>query len=138
MLPPPPAIYENAIELFQSAQTFANSQGYDHSSIPPVKTNIHELQPLLQTLQEKYEEWPEHQQVAVREKLNNMINTPLTTLQNPQVVRTRGRPPGALNRRTNNSTRRDPSGFELVDRRVRRCTHCKQPGHYASTCPNRN
>ncbi|CAG8498956.1 11853_t:CDS:2, partial [Cetraspora pellucida] len=27
MLPPPAATYESAIELFQSAQTFANSQG---------------------------------------------------------------------------------------------------------------
>ncbi|CAG8458404.1 9522_t:CDS:2 [Cetraspora pellucida] len=91
----------------------------EHSSIPSIETNIQELQPLLQTLQEKYEEWPEHQQSAAREKLNNLINTPLTVLQNPQIVRTRGRPAGASNRRKNNSTRRDPSGFELVECKIR-------------------
>ncbi|CAG8665984.1 9525_t:CDS:1, partial [Dentiscutata heterogama] len=76
-----------------------------------------ELQPLLQALQERYEEWPEHQQATAREKLNSIINTSTTVLQNPQVVRTRGRPPGSSNRRTDNSTRRDPSGFELMERR---------------------
>ncbi|CAG8544814.1 7693_t:CDS:2, partial [Scutellospora calospora] len=57
------------------------------SQIPPVETNIPEIQPLLQALEEKE------------------------------------RPPSASNRRTNNSTRRDPSGFELVERRIRRCIH---------------
>ncbi|CAG8626952.1 4880_t:CDS:1, partial [Cetraspora pellucida] len=33
----------------------------------------------------KYEEWPEHQQSAAREKLNNLINTLLTVLQNPKL-----------------------------------------------------
>ncbi|CAG8599211.1 6757_t:CDS:2 [Cetraspora pellucida] len=91
----------------------------DCSSIPSIETNIQELQPLLQTLQEKYEEWPEHQQSAAQEKLNNLINTLLTVLQNPQIVRTRGKPASASNHQKNDSTRRDPSGFELVEHKIK-------------------
>ncbi|CAG8599308.1 12566_t:CDS:2 [Ambispora gerdemannii] len=42
-----------------------------------------------------------------------MINTPAMVLQNPKVVSTKGRPSGITNRQETNSTRRDPSGFEL-------------------------
>ncbi|CAB4388322.1 unnamed protein product [Rhizophagus irregularis] len=92
------------------------------------------LQPILQNLQEKYQEWPEFQQKAAQETLNNMFNAPIMVLQNPKVVSTKGRPSGATNKRSNTSTRRDPSGFELVEQRVRKCTHCHQSGHNSRTC----
>ncbi|CAG8663420.1 765_t:CDS:2, partial [Ambispora gerdemannii] len=113
----------------------------ERSPIPQYEENVlHEdvLQPLLQNLQERYKEWPEYQQVTTRVTLNNMINTPLLILQNPQIVHTRGRPVGTSNHRQTNSTKRDSSGFELVDRRIRQCTLCKQPGHNIRTCPNRS
>ncbi|CAG8776287.1 21890_t:CDS:2 [Dentiscutata erythropus] len=87
MLPPPPATYNSVNELLKNVQAFANSQSY-----MLVKKRTHkdrqsnELQPLLQALQERYEEWPEHQQATIRKKLNSIINTSTTILQ-------RGRPP---------------------------------------------
>ncbi|CAG8454513.1 1663_t:CDS:2 [Dentiscutata heterogama] len=96
------------------------------------------LQPLLQNLEQKYQEWPEHQQTEARKALNNIIDSPLITLQNPQVVRTKGRPFGAQNWQPTSSTTRDFSGFELVDNKVRQYSICKQSGHNAHTCLNRS
>ncbi|CAG8606737.1 6636_t:CDS:1, partial [Dentiscutata heterogama] len=53
------------------------------------------------------------------------------TLQNPQVVRTKGHPPGAPNNQQTNTTRREPSGFEFVEPRTKQCSICKQSGHNA-------
>ena len=80
-----------------------------------------------QSLQEKYQEW-------AQATLDNMINAPIMLLQNPTVSSTKGRPSGATNKRSINSTRRDPSGFVLVDQSVRQCTICYQPGHNSRTC----
>lgn len=97
------------------------------------------IQPLLQNLQEKYQEWPKPQQVAAQVTLDNMINAPLMILQNPNIVHTKGRPSGATNKRSINSTKRDSSGFELMNQSVRKCTLCHQPGHNSRTCQlNRN
>ncbi|CAG8802732.1 4770_t:CDS:1 [Cetraspora pellucida] len=94
------------------------------------------LQPLLQNLEQKYHEWLEHQQVVARNALNDMIDSPLVSLQNPHVVRTKGHPFGAPNRQPANTTRRDSSGFEFVDYKARQCSICKQLDHNACTCPN--
>ncbi|CAG8487135.1 7322_t:CDS:2 [Cetraspora pellucida] len=96
------------------------------------------LQPLLQILERRYHEWSEHQQIAICKTLNNIIDASLTVLQNPQVVRTKGCPSGAPNRQQTNTTRRDPSGFELVEHKVRQYSCCNQPGHNAHTCLTRN
>ena len=62
-----------------------------------------------QSLQGKYQEW-------AQATLDNMINAPM---QNHTVSPTKGRrPSGATNKRSINSTKRHPSGFELVDQRV--------------------
>ncbi|CAG8798074.1 9350_t:CDS:1, partial [Cetraspora pellucida] len=73
------------------------------------------LQPLLHDLQQRYQEWPEFQQLVAQDTLKNLIDEPSMTLQNPNVVHTRGRPSGAPNHQKNNSTCRDPSGFEMVE-----------------------
>ncbi|CAG8662405.1 19462_t:CDS:2 [Cetraspora pellucida] len=62
----------------------------------------------------RYHEWPEHQQVVVRNILNDIIDSPLVPLQNPHLVHTKGHPSGAPNRQPANTTRWDPSGFEFV------------------------
>ncbi|CAG8567743.1 21158_t:CDS:2 [Gigaspora rosea] len=80
------------------------------------------LQPLLQNFQERYQNWPEIQQKAAQETLNNLINTPTMVLQDPVVISTRGRPSGSSNNRITNSTKRDLSGFELVEKKGRQCT----------------
>ena len=70
-----------------------------------------------QSLQEKYQEW-------AQATLDNMINAPIMVLQNPLCLLQKDAecPSGATNKRSINSTRRHPSGFELVDQRVRQCT----------------
>ncbi|CAG8801499.1 15180_t:CDS:1, partial [Dentiscutata erythropus] len=59
--------------------------------------NISILQPLLSNLEQRYNEWPEHQQAVVRETLNDMINSPSIVLQNPNVVYAKGRSTSATN-----------------------------------------
>ncbi|CAG8446966.1 15899_t:CDS:2 [Dentiscutata heterogama] len=59
-------------------------------------------------------------------------------LREPQVVRTKGHPSGAQNWQLTSLTTRDPSGFELVDNKVRQYSICKQPGHNTRTCLNRS
>ncbi|CAG8538571.1 4883_t:CDS:2 [Cetraspora pellucida] len=54
------------------------------------------------------------QQATAHVTLDNMINTLPMILQNPREVSTRGRLSG-IQHSSVNSTRRDPSGFELVE-----------------------
>ena len=71
----------------------------------------------LSQLSNQYVELAPHQQVAVRRTLQEMLDLPSHCLLSPlRQERTRGRPIGATNRRSNDnsSTRREPSGFELV------------------------
>ena len=58
---------------------------------------------------------------------------------NAQVIRTRGRPEGSVNRKTDNTTRRDPSAFEYVDGQVplpvkKRCSICRSFAHNKRKC----
>ncbi|CAG8590505.1 10191_t:CDS:1 [Cetraspora pellucida] len=95
--------------------------------VPQIEDNIFcsedSLQPFLQDLQQRYQEWPKFQQSAACETLKDMIETSLITLQNSNIVHTKKHPSGASNYQTN-LTRRDLSGFELVYYKVRHCTLC--------------
>ena len=58
----------------------------------------------------------------------------VSSAESPLVARTRGRPKGAQN----NSTRRDPSAFELAEvqsQKKRRCRLCRAVGHNSRSCP---
>ncbi|CAG8596471.1 686_t:CDS:2, partial [Dentiscutata heterogama] len=55
---------------------------------------------------------PQIEELVAQDKLTNMIDEPLMTLQNPNIVHTKGHPSGALNHQNTNSTKRDPSGFK--------------------------
>ncbi|CAG8719531.1 4873_t:CDS:2 [Cetraspora pellucida] len=112
------------IELFKDNQSFTLDDIYKHWWIP-------------EHLQQRYQEWPESRQLKAREKLKNIIDTQPIILQNPNVVHAKGHSLGTPNQQTN-STRRDLSGFELVDHKAQHCTLCQQPGHNAHTCLNGN
>ncbi|CAG8680645.1 8390_t:CDS:2 [Dentiscutata erythropus] len=103
ILPPPLDVYNSADELFQSVQRFANSQGYVLVKKRNRKDKCSELK---------------NMELSAQDALKSMINEPAVTLQNPDVVRTKGRFSGALNQQQTNSTKRDPSGFKLVDNKV--------------------
>jgi hypothetical protein len=85
----------------------------------------------------QYQQWPLHQQIQVRQRIDELASGTLPPVNNPNITRQRGRPVGARNRQHNtSSTRRDPSGFELVERPARLCGRCRQPGHNIRSCPN--
>ncbi|CAG8760166.1 14143_t:CDS:2, partial [Cetraspora pellucida] len=67
------------------------------------------------SLYRNIKEWPEFQQLAVQDTLKSIIDKLSMALQNPGIVCTKGHPSGAPNNQKVNSTKRDPSGFELVD-----------------------
>ncbi|CAG8809245.1 23211_t:CDS:1, partial [Dentiscutata erythropus] len=89
--------------------------------ISPIEENKNLLEPLLQNLKNKYQNWTEHQQAAIQESINDIISI-LLIIQNPQFVRTRRCPTGSSNRKSTNLTKKDPSRFELVERKIRHCT----------------
>ncbi|CAJ0824060.1 6002_t:CDS:2 [Entrophospora sp. SA101] len=92
------------------------------------------LQLLLQSFAQQYQFWPPHQQAAARTQLEELSSAPPDVLGNPEVSRPRGRPVGARNQ-SEGSMQRDPSAFELVERRPRQCGICCQTGHNSRTCP---
>jgi len=70
--------------------------------------------------------------------LHNLVHGHEQYIQEPAVVRTRGRLPG--NREPLSSTRRDPSLFEHLERPPRatyRCSRCGEEGHNIRRCPSR-
>jgi hypothetical protein len=105
----------------------ADGQQVDHA----------EIRPAVQRLMNQYQQWPLHQQIQVRQRIDELASGTLPPVNNPNITRQRGRPVGARNRQHNtSSTRRDPSGFELVERPARLCGRCRQPGHNIRSCPN--
>lgn len=127
--------------------TFIGSGGWnvtiveDIASEHNVDGHFGAFETTLGQLSHRYVEMAPHQQMAVRKNLQEMLYFPSNLLQSPvRQERTRGRPSRATNRRTNetSSTRREPSGFELVQTGSadRRCGLCRQSGHNSRTCPN--
>jgi hypothetical protein len=110
--------------------------------LPAVPAAIpeHGIDPLLAQYALQYHASTQEAQEEMREGLEEVLEVPRTAIQNPLVVRTRGRPPGATNRNTSLSTQRNPSGFEVVtvelERAQRRCGKCGEPGHNRRTCPS--
>ena len=94
----------------------------------PVNGDCTNLQLLLQSFAQQYQFWPPHQQAAARTQLEELSSAPPDVLGNPEVSRPRGRPVGARNQ-SEGSMQRDPSAFELVERRPRQCGICCQTGH---------
>ncbi|CAJ0648434.1 462_t:CDS:2, partial [Entrophospora sp. SA101] len=94
----------------------------------PVNGDHTNLQLLLQSFAQQYQFWPPHQQAAAHTQLEELTSAPPDVLGNPEVSRPQGRPVGARNQREG-SMQRDPSAFELVERRPRKCGICCQTGH---------
>ncbi|CAG8580965.1 4956_t:CDS:2, partial [Scutellospora calospora] len=107
------------IQYLENNQNLMLNDIHKHYSDPK-----NPLQPLLYDLQQRYQEWPEFQKLVVQDTLKNLIDEPSMTLQNPNVVHTRGHLSGAPNYQKNNSTRRDPSCFEMVEHKGRHCAIC--------------
>ena len=105
----------------------------DRVSRPEV---IEELHSVLTTL-------PPQQQALLQEQIRQLFASQqgLVPLNDPSISVTRGRPRVVDTRVAASSTRRDPSGFEMVggDRRRRAytCGLCGRPGHNRNGCQQR-
>ncbi|CAG8810182.1 9706_t:CDS:2, partial [Gigaspora margarita] len=76
------------------------------------------------SLARKYQEWSKFQQLAAQDILKSIIDEPSIALQDPSIVHTKNRFSGAPNNQKVNSTKRDPSGFKLVNPKARHCAIC--------------
>jgi len=130
------------LELRQSGQNLTmdhiHQHWWLHGSTVPVQRNSGNQQEMLQQVMEgfsaRYALMPIPQQQLVLQQITNLMEAPITQIQEPVTQRTRGRPPGTSNR-PESSTRRDPSAFELVEANQRRCGACGGVGHNRRTCP---
>ena len=74
-------------------------------------------------------------QKTLIEGLNELGRAPAKSTDNPDVIASRGRPKSKKTPKC--STKRDPSAFELVQKRQSKCSRCHKPGHNIKTCPKR-
>ncbi|CAG8799244.1 23178_t:CDS:2 [Gigaspora margarita] len=83
------------------------------------------------SLQQKWEDYGQqfsslslYQKSAALNKMSSLFQESTAIIQDPQVQPTRGHPAG------------DPSTFELVMGKQRKCGICRGIGHNSRTCPN--
>ena len=87
---------------------------------------------LLNSVAEVYPTLSPNQQTETENVLMKLAYQRFWAPSEPQIQRTRGRPPGALNQtQSQSSTKREPSLHEIVHRR---CKRCSQTGHNIRTC----
>ncbi|CAG8731033.1 15581_t:CDS:2 [Gigaspora margarita] len=79
--------------------------------IQTYKNNHKLVAAFLKNLEQSYQEWPEHQQAKARKALNDIIDNPQITLQDLQIVHTKGYSPSAQNCQPTSIARRDPFGL---------------------------
>ncbi|CAG8679806.1 8491_t:CDS:2, partial [Gigaspora rosea] len=92
------------------------------SSQQPANENNTNLQPFLQSLIQLYQFWTLHQQATIYAELEELIQIPPAIIENPVINRPRGRPVGAKNQ-NQRSVRRDPSAFEIAEKRPKSIVH---------------
>lgn len=107
------------------------------SSDPSQDSGNHDINRALPELQEYALTVAPHTQIEVAWQIARIVaNGPNFKLKDPRKARAKGRPVGAMNRKTG-STRRDPSGFEYVEGSAqlkRQCSVYKRFGHNKRTC----
>ncbi|KAK9289908.1 hypothetical protein L1049_008069 [Liquidambar formosana] len=92
-----------------------------------------EFKGLFYELEDKYKKWPLVQKENARETISQLVSVSQPLLFEPNVQPHKGHPLGSKKRKESSSTRRDPSKFEIVEKR-RKCSICKGVGHNKSTC----
>ena len=118
------------------AEWWLKRPGYAHQQVPNTHPPL--FPETLSQLATQHEMLPLHQQRLLEGEVAMLSQdwSGGTSVLNPIVVRTRGRPQGAI---AASSIRRDPSEFEIVEmqsaRRKRKCRECDQEGHDRRTCP---
>ncbi|XP_030445922.2 protein FAR1-RELATED SEQUENCE 5-like [Syzygium oleosum] len=91
---------------------------------------------LLHELERKYQEWPLSKKEIVRKQIEHFIRASDTILYEPQITSHKGRPSSSKTKGEATSTKRDPSAFEIIEKR-KRCGTCKCYGHNSRTCKSK-
>ncbi|KAM5575510.1 protein FAR1-RELATED SEQUENCE 5-like [Rosa sericea] len=94
-----------------------------------------EIGVLLSEFKFKYERMPLTQKDNTKRKLTQFLGASLPLLLEPNVQPHKGRPLGSKNKKESSSTKRDPSAFEIMEEKSRKCGHCQGGGHNIRTCP---
>jgi hypothetical protein len=71
-------------------------------------------------LKDKYEKLPLMQKEVTKRQLSQLLGTPLPSILEPTVQPHKGRPSGSKKSKHSNSTKRDPSLFEIVEKQIKR------------------
>ncbi|KAL6200240.1 hypothetical protein ACLB2K_030022 [Fragaria x ananassa] len=67
--------------------------------------------------------------------LAQFLGASLPLLLEPNVQPHKGHSLGSKNKKESNSTKRDPSAFEIIEEKSRKCGRCRLGGHNAHRCP---
>ena len=128
-------------ELLESDQCLQLDDFYQHWWIQQ-QSPQQRLPETEDSLQQKWEEYGQqfsslslYQKSAALNKISGLFQESTAVIQDQQVQPTRGRPVGAKYR-PQSSIERDPSTFELVIGKQRKCGICREVGHNSRTCPN--
>ncbi|KAJ7950889.1 Protein FAR1-RELATED SEQUENCE 5 [Quillaja saponaria] len=98
--------------------------------------NNNQIGGLLKELQNKYEEWPLAHKEFVHNYLFELINEPIPSFHEPTITSHKGHPLNSKSKKESSSTKHDPSGYEIVDKK-RKCGICKCSGHNSRTCQHK-
>ena len=67
-------------------------------------------------------------------QLSQILGASSPLIFEPIIQPHKGRPLGSTKRKASNSTRREPSQFEVVEKAPRKCSGCGNLGHYVHVC----
>ncbi|PIA24917.1 hypothetical protein AQUCO_04100189v1 [Aquilegia coerulea] len=97
-----------------------------------------DLTGLFQKLEKSYHQWPIAQKEYAQAQLSQLINSSVPVVFDPPIHPHKGRPSNSNTKKVAvSSTRRDPSGFEIVEK-SRKCSICHEVGHNSRTCKHKN
>lgn len=111
------------------------------ASLPePATEDASSFEELLGSVVIRYNDMHLPQQQQLRAQVVELASMPAMEILPPRMAEVRGRP--SMKRMSQSSTRRDPSGFEYVEKsngkrkkyQASRCSKCGNPGHNARTC----
>jgi hypothetical protein len=91
---------------------------------------------LLSEVKEKYEKQPLMERENTIKQLSHVLGVSNPLIFEPIIQPHKGRPMGSKKRNETSSTNREPSHFEIVEKKARKCGSCGNSGHNRSTCPS--
>ena len=85
---------------------------------------------------DKYKHMPPVQQEDSQKQIAHLVDSQIAFTVELNIQSHKGRSLGSKKRKCDNSTTRDPSTFEIVQK-TRKCDVCQGVGHNSRTCPRK-